>query len=58
MLINIYVCMVIAMWGNILWRDDAPSFYRFFDDAAKWRPAIQDVWMLLSGDRERQNGHS
>lgn len=38
--------------GNILWRDDAPHFIDF--DDARMAPAIQDVWMLLSGDRARQ----
>jgi Ser/Thr protein kinase RdoA (MazF antagonist) len=35
--------------GNILWRDDAP-FILDFDDACTG-PAIQDLWMFLSGDR-------
>jgi len=34
--------------GNILWRDDRPHFVDF-DDAITG-PAIQDLWMLLSGD--------
>jgi Ser/Thr protein kinase RdoA (MazF antagonist) len=38
--------------GNILWRDDAPHFIDF--DDSRMAPAIQDVWMLLSGDRTRQ----
>ena len=38
--------------GNILWRDDNPHFVDF-DDARK-APAIQDIWMLLSGDRHNQ----
>ena len=38
--------------GNILWRDDTPHFVDF--DDARMAPAVQDVWMLLSGDRERQ----
>ncbi len=38
--------------GNILWRDDAPHFIDF--DDSRMAPAIQDVWMLLSGDRVRQ----
>ncbi len=38
--------------GNILWRDDAPHFIDF--DDARMAPAVQDIWMLLSGDRERQ----
>ncbi len=38
--------------GNILWRDDEPNFVDF--DDARMAPAVQDLWMLLSGDRERQ----
>jgi len=38
--------------GNILWRDDAPNFVDF--DDARMAPAIQDLWMMLSGDRARQ----
>lgn len=38
--------------GNILWRDDLPHFLDF--DDARMAPAIQDIWMLLSGDRLRQ----
>ena len=38
--------------GNILWRDDLPYFIDF--DDARMAPAIQDIWMLLSGSRERQ----
>lgn len=38
--------------GNILWRDDAPHFVDF--DDARMAPAIQDLWMLLSGPREQQ----
>jgi Ser/Thr protein kinase RdoA (MazF antagonist) len=34
--------------GNVLWRDDRPHFVDF-DDAITG-PAIQDLWMLLSGD--------
>ena len=36
--------------GNILWTDAGPHFVDF-DDACMG-PAIQDLWMLLSGDRE------
>jgi Ser/Thr protein kinase RdoA (MazF antagonist) len=35
--------------GNILWRDDSPNFVDL--DDARMAPAIQDIWMLLSGDR-------
>lgn len=38
--------------GNMLWRDDAPHFVDF--DDARMAPAIQDIWMLLSGDRVEQ----
>ena len=41
--------------GNLLWRDERPHFVDF-DDAVSG-PAIQDLWMLLSGDepsRQRQ----
>lgn len=36
--------------GNVLWNNDAP-FIVDFDDA-RMGPAVQDLWMLLSGDRE------
>jgi Ser/Thr protein kinase RdoA (MazF antagonist) len=39
--------------GNILWRDDAPHFVDF--DDARMAPAVQDLWMMLSGDRPRKN---
>jgi len=35
--------------GNILWTDDGPHFVDF--DDARNGPAVQDLWMLLSGDR-------
>lgn len=38
--------------GNLLWRDDSAHFVDF--DDARNGPAVQDLWMLLSGDyRER-----
>ena len=37
--------------GNILWRDE-PHFVDF--DDARNGPAVQDLWMLLSGEREQQ----
>jgi Ser/Thr protein kinase RdoA (MazF antagonist) len=43
--------------GNMLWTDDGPHFVDF--DDARTGPAVQDLWMLLSGDRssmERQLG--
>ena len=39
--------------GNILWRGDAPHFVDF--DDARNGPAVQDLWMLLSGEREQQS---
>ena len=38
--------------GNILWRDNAPHFVDF--DDARTAPAVQDLWMMLSGERPRQ----
>ena len=38
--------------GNVLWRDDAPHFIDL--DDARMAPATQDLWMLLSGEREQQ----
>lgn len=38
--------------GNMLWRDGAPNFVDF--DDARMAPAIQDLWMLLSGPEESQ----
>ena len=35
--------------GNILWTGDGPHFVDF--DDARSGPAVQDLWMLLSGDR-------
>lgn len=37
--------------GNILWRD-GPTFVDL--DDCQMGPAIQDLWMLLSGDRQQQ----
>jgi Ser/Thr protein kinase RdoA (MazF antagonist) len=36
--------------GNVLWTDDGPHFVDF--DDSRMGPAIQDLWMLLSGDRD------
>ncbi|HYD58168.1 MAG TPA: serine/threonine protein kinase [Burkholderiales bacterium] len=36
--------------GNILWTDQGPHFVDL--DDARMGPAAQDLWMLLSGDRE------
>ncbi len=38
--------------GNVLWRDDQPHFVDF--DDARTGPAVQDLWMLLSGDELAQ----
>ena len=38
--------------GNILWRDDRAAFVDF--DDCRMGPAVQDLWMLLSGDRQEQ----
>ncbi len=35
--------------GNILWTDEGPHFVDFDDTVMA--PAVQDLWMLLSGDR-------
>jgi Ser/Thr protein kinase RdoA (MazF antagonist) len=39
--------------GNVLWTDDGPHFVDF--DDSRTGPAIQDLWMLLSGEREDMN---
>ncbi len=38
--------------GNVLWRDDVPTFVDFDDSVTG--PAIQDLWMMLSGDRNQR----
>ncbi|HLA75723.1 MAG TPA: serine/threonine protein kinase [Gammaproteobacteria bacterium] len=35
--------------GNILWTDSGPHFVDF--DDCRMGPAVQDIWMLLSGER-------
>jgi Ser/Thr protein kinase RdoA (MazF antagonist) len=35
--------------GNVLWTDDGPHFVDF--DDCRTGPAVQDLWMLLSGER-------
>ena len=35
--------------GNVLWTDDGPHFVDF--DDSRMGPAVQDLWMLLSGNR-------
>jgi Ser/Thr protein kinase RdoA (MazF antagonist) len=39
--------------GNLLWTDAGPHFVDF--DDARMGPAIQDLWMLLSGEREEMS---
>ncbi|NOY44122.1 MAG: serine/threonine protein kinase [Deltaproteobacteria bacterium] len=36
--------------GNVLWTPDGPHFVDF--DDSRMGPAVQDLWMLLSGDRD------
>ena len=36
--------------GNILWTDDGPHFVDL--DDCRMGPAVQDLWMLLSGERD------
>ena len=36
--------------GNVLWTDEGPHFVDF--DDSRMGPAVQDLWMLLSGERE------
>jgi len=38
--------------GNVLWTADGPHFVDF--DDSRMGPAVQDLWMLLSGEREEQ----
>jgi len=38
--------------GNVLWTDDGPHVVDF--DDARSGPAVQDMWMFLSGDRSYQ----
>lgn len=38
--------------GNLLWRDDALTMVDF--DDCRQGPAVQDLWMMLSGDRAQQ----
>ncbi len=38
--------------GNILWTDDGPHFVDL--DDCRMGPAIQDLWMMLSGDRQQR----
>lgn len=38
--------------GNILWTDAGPHFVDL--DDCRMGPAVQDLWMMLSGDRQQQ----
>lgn len=38
--------------GNVLWQDETPQFVDF--DDTMMGPAIQDLWMMLSGDRNQR----
>jgi Ser/Thr protein kinase RdoA (MazF antagonist) len=38
--------------GNVLWKDETPNFVDFDDTMTG--PAIQDLWMMLSGDRNQR----
>ncbi|MEX1197161.1 MAG: serine/threonine protein kinase [Pseudohongiellaceae bacterium] len=40
--------------GNVLWQGEVPWFVDFDDAMAG--PAVQDLWMLLSGDRDQRQG--
>lgn len=40
--------------GNLLWRDESLTLVDF--DDCRQGPAIQDLWMMLSGDRAAQLG--
>jgi len=39
--------------SNVLWTDDGPHFVDF--DDCRTGPAVQDLWMLLSGERAEQS---
>jgi len=38
--------------GNVLWKDGTPNFVDFDDTMTG--PAMQDLWMMLSGDRDQR----
>jgi Ser/Thr protein kinase RdoA (MazF antagonist) len=40
--------------GNVLWTESGPHFVDF--DDSRMGPAVQDLWMLLSGERDEQQG--
>lgn len=39
--------------GNVMWTPDGPHFVDL--DDSRMAPAVQDIWMLLSGEREQQS---
>src|SRR5690606_9686195 len=41
--------------GNVLWTEQGPHFVDF--DDSRMGPALQDLWMLLSGSREEMERH-
>jgi Ser/Thr protein kinase RdoA (MazF antagonist) len=41
--------------GNILWTDDGPHIVDF--DDARMGPAVQDVWMFVTGERLQMEQH-
>lgn len=47
--INLIRCHGDCHPSNILWTDDGPHIVDF--DDARMAPAVQDIWMFLSGDR-------
>lgn len=49
--INIIRCHGDMHSGNVLWRDAAPHIVDL--DDCIMAPAIQDIWMLLSGDKDQ-----
>ena len=40
--------------SNVLWNDSGPHFVDF--DDCRMGPAVQDLWMLLSGERDAMQG--
>ena len=42
--------------GNILWRENAPHLVDF--DDSRMAPAVQDLWMMLSGERPGRTPNS
>ncbi|MDT8427344.1 MAG: serine/threonine protein kinase, partial [Pseudomonadales bacterium] len=40
--------------GNVLWQGEGPNFVDFDDTLSG--PAVQDLWMMLSGSRDQQQG--